>query len=252
MHEVIAKFSKAKEAAAVAKPKAPALSAMPPGGDDGAPPKPAKPRLSKVEHDAVIAREKEKLERKRARLDEDLRNAKAERAQLEQVRAIDRMRREQPAEFIRRLTGRPVRETFENIVREEKDPSAHQARVQSEALREQLADLQRFRENAEREEMGRRAWAALSAEVGSYQGRSEVLKAVPRQELVEITAGILNENPGATPRQALEAVEARLANARPKPAPAPAKKPTAPAKPTMANPKAFAAYVKQQSKKGHK
>jgi hypothetical protein len=247
------RLAKGREAPAAAEPKAPALSAMPPGGDDGAPPKPAKPRLSKQEHDALIARKRAELDRKGGELAERTRRIKAEAEQLRRWKAeaaeLERLRRDKPGEFVRRLTGAGLDDVFRDTVAEERDPEKFQARQRSEEMKRQLRELQEFREGHERQDMARRVWAHVSAEVASYQERSEILRSVDRTELTEIVAGICAENAGATPRQALEAVEQRLAAARPKPVP----KPAAKAAPKTSKPAPLSkAWVQQfkQSKKG--
>lgn len=197
-------------------------------GKPAKPQPPAKPRISDEQHRASIDREKHRLaERKRALTEREREHAqhKKQAAALRQLRKIEL---DDPAEFVRLLSGgKPaaLRTLFERSVQQQRDPAGWKARTDSERMKREVAEL---RDRYQHEEMTRRERAALSAEVEAFRRRSDVLMRVDGSELVGIVAGILDENPGAKPRDALEAIEQRLTEAaKRKPAPKPAPKATA-------------------------
>lgn len=231
-------------AVAMLKKREPSDAASPPGGsDDGAPPKTkAPPRPTREQHNARIAREKERiaerhaeLEAKSARIAHD---SQHQRRIMSAAGEMERLYREAPGKFVERLTGKQgaLRDVFERMVKEENETPAE--RKAKEAKRE-LEKLQKKADAIESHARGSRTIAAVTHEVQSYMHKSDVLRDADRTKLTRVTLELLAENAHhkLTVPQVLAAIEERVKAeiGETKPAPKPAAKPVAKPSPKVAS-----------------
>ena len=113
---------------------------------------------------------------------------------------MDRLFKDNPAEFVRRLTGASgLRELFEASVIQERDPEKHRARVEAERTKRELHELRQHVEHVKRDEMSSRQWSELSATVADFQQRSERPKPAPKPAAKPIAPAVAKKKPKKQP-----------------------------------------------------